>query len=222
MRLFRPAQNQPGDAVRRFRRRDPFHLEPGRRVEPGELRAEAVAAGGNRPDAAPLRSHTSKTSLQIPSRRQFPSRATERAYWFSTPRVPPPAPRPSCGCPGAGPAARSRSPRSAPGTSPRSARTPRSPSPCRRGRRRGSPARGCPGEPRIASMAGGTQHVRDQHGEVRQPELLAPARPPWRWPGAVVSKPTAKNTTCRSGVLSAPASRRPAANRRCARRRPAP
>ncbi len=59
-----------------------------------------------------------------------------------------------------------------------------------------------PGEARIASMAGGTRTW-----ETSTEKLARPCRPAWTTAralaGAVVSKPTAKKTTCLSGCVRA-------------------
>ena len=92
-----------------------------------------------------------------------------------------------------------------------------------------------------ADVAGGEESLHPQFGddEHAPPSRAAPARatPAARnsrrrrasachtaiaLAGAVVSKPTAKKTTCLSGLRLRQLQRRPAASRRCARRRPRP
>ena len=67
---------------------------------------------------------------------------------------------------------------------------------------RGSPAPGCRATCRIASIAGGTRTCETSRRS-SSGRAAAPRGPPARWRGAVVSKPTAKKTTSRSGVARA-------------------
>ncbi len=200
MRFLQPLQDLPGDAHGRFlgldmrRRRSAFRRRSraysGRRPQP---------LCGIVPMPRQLRSTGWNTCWIMACAAWLPSKVTTRgvgvldlhlALFQHAAR--------SSGCPAPGRAAQSRSPPSARGTVRRWAGIPSSPSPRRRARRPGSPARGCAASPGWRAWRAARTPARPAPSKFFSPSawacstLIALA-------GAVVSKPMAKKTTCLSG-----------------------
>ena len=203
-------------------------------VMPADVEAALGVVARRTPGAAGSRSAGSRRCRARRGRRprrpraisfcagRLPSRVTARAYWFSTPA------RPSSSCAHRHVDALQQVERLEAGDHDGHAvaRGERlvllsSPSPRRRGRRRGSPAPGCPARRACASIAGGTSTCETSIEKFVEPELAGlPHRHGVgraRWSRSRRRRRRPARSGCCCGELHA----RRAASRPCARRRPA-
>ena len=216
VRLLLALQDQPGDALRRLLGRDMGDAETAIGVELGIGPRSDQPLSGISPIPRHFRGTTSKTSFRISSAARLPSLRTARAYWFST------SARPASSC-----STHINTPwRMSSGSKPVTTMGTWYFSGNRfvlRGAHDRADVAG--GQEALHAVGGRTehgthcrrhQHVRDQHGEVRQSQPRA-CTTAMALAGAVVSKPTAKNTTCLPGFFWAKATAS-MASRRSARR----
>ena len=215
-------QDQAADALAGLVHVHVGHAEArARRRTPRRRGAGPGRCAGISPMPRHLRgTHLEHLARSAAARGWLPSRRTARAYWFSTSRAAllellhahedalQDVQRLEAGDHDRHPVLRRRA-----------ARTRRSPSPCRRGRRPGSPAPGCPATARMASIAGGTSTCETSMEKFSRPSLrgLVHRHGVGRRGGLEAD---GEEHHLAVGILPRQLHARRAASRRCARRRP--